>query len=130
VGLHRGAERLQHRVLHGGQQPQWGKSLLSPGNLSTDLNLQKIMFMEHDSSNCCFLDLAPTALACFMYKQPSYVLSLDVRVHFCDCRKRLCDSPPEDPNYQPLPEERPGGFNWGEAGRRLANDENAPDGDL
>jgi len=50
----------------------------------------------------------------------------------CCCRKRLCDSPPEDPNYQTLPEERerPGGFNWGE-GRRLAGDgENVPDNNL
>jgi len=29
--------------------------------------------------------------------------------------KRLFDGgPAQDPNYQPLPEERPGGFNWGE----------------
>ncbi|PFX31166.1 Derlin-2 [Stylophora pistillata] len=29
--------------------------------------------------------------------------------------KAIFDAPPEDPNYQPLPEEdRPGGFNWGE----------------
>jgi len=44
-------------------------------------------------------------------------------------RKRLCDSQPEDVNYQTLPEERPGGFNWGE-GRRLADDEDVPDNDL
>ena len=25
----------------------------------------------------------------------------------------LCDPAPEDPNYDPLPEERPGGFDWG-----------------
>lgn len=28
--------------------------------------------------------------------------------------KYLFESPPEDPNYNPLPEDRPGGFNWGE----------------
>ncbi|XP_013385390.1 derlin-2 isoform X2 [Lingula anatina] len=28
--------------------------------------------------------------------------------------KILLDPPQEDPNYNPLPEERPGGFNWGE----------------
>ena len=34
------------------------------------------------------------------------------------CRKAIFDAPPEDPNYQPLPEEdRPGGFNWGEGQR-------------
>jgi len=55
---------------------------------------------------------------------------LSLAVCGCYCRKRLFDSPPEDPNYQPLPEERPGGFNWGEGGRRLDNDENAPNNDL
>jgi len=28
--------------------------------------------------------------------------------------KALFDAPPDDPNYNPLPEDRPGGFNWGE----------------
>ncbi|XP_053707321.1 derlin-2 isoform X1 [Synchiropus splendidus] len=32
--------------------------------------------------------------------------------------KMLFDTPEEDPNYNPLPEERPGGFAWGE-GQRL-----------
>lgn len=27
--------------------------------------------------------------------------------------KTIMDAAPEDPNYQPLPEDRPGGFNWG-----------------
>lgn len=27
----------------------------------------------------------------------------------------------EDPVYQPLPEDRPGGFDWGAAGERGAN---------
>ncbi len=27
--------------------------------------------------------------------------------------KVLCDPAPEDPTYNPLPEERPGGFDWG-----------------
>lgn len=30
------------------------------------------------------------------------------------CRRRLFDEGPEDSNYAPLPEDRPGGFNWGE----------------
>lgn len=30
----------------------------------------------------------------------------------------LFDTPEEDANYNPLPEERPGGFPWGE-GQRL-----------
>lgn len=33
-------------------------------------------------------------------------------------RKIIFDSPEDDPNYNPLPEERPGGFDWGE-GQRL-----------
>lgn len=37
--------------------------------------------------------------------------------------KTLFDAPPEDPNYQPLPEEdRPGGFNWGEGQQVGADD--------
>lgn len=28
-------------------------------------------------------------------------------------RKTLFDPPPEDADYVPLPEERPGGFDWG-----------------
>jgi len=46
-----------------------------------------------------------------------------------NCRKRLCDSPPEDANYRALPEERPGGFNWGE-GRRFDDDQGAANNDL
>ena len=39
-------------------------------------------------------------------------------------RKAIFDAPPEDPNYQPLPEEdRPGGFNWGEGQRVGAEQE-------
>ena len=50
--------------------------------------------------------------------------------HFCMCqeilhplplcvslRKMLFDTPEEDANYNPLPEERPGGFAWGEGQR-------------
>ena len=29
-------------------------------------------------------------------------------------RKWLFDAQPEDPDYNPLPEERPGGFDWGD----------------
>lgn len=37
--------------------------------------------------------------------------------------KTMFDSPPEDPDYIPLPEERPGGYNWGgENEQRPAND--------
>ena len=30
--------------------------------------------------------------------------------------KVIFDGAPEDPNYNPLPEERPGGFEWGAGG--------------
>ena len=33
-------------------------------------------------------------------------------------RKLLFDGPQNDPNYAPLPEDRPGGFDWGD-GRPL-----------
>lgn len=37
--------------------------------------------------------------------------------------RTLFDGEPEDPNYNPLPEERPGGFDWGAAGENAgAND--------
>lgn len=36
--------------------------------------------------------------------------------------KVLCDPAPEDPNYAPVPEERPGGFEWG--GGAVNNDNN------
>lgn len=29
-------------------------------------------------------------------------------------RKTLFDAHPEDPDYTPPPEDRPGGFNWGQ----------------
>lgn len=35
---------------------------------------------------------------------------------FYHFRKSLFDTQ-EDPDYNPLPEERPGGFNWGEGQR-------------
>ena len=34
----------------------------------------------------------------------------------------LFDAAPEDPNYNPLPEERPGGFDWGAGGARENGD--------
>ena len=34
----------------------------------------------------------------------------------------LFDGEPEDPNYNPLPEERPGGFDWGAAGDNAGAD--------
>ena len=36
--------------------------------------------------------------------------------------KVLCDPAPEDPGYVPLPEDRPGGFDWGAA--QLRGEEN------
>ena len=31
-----------------------------------------------------------------------------------NCRKTIFDRAPVDPDYVPLPEDRPGGFNWGD----------------
>jgi len=36
--------------------------------------------------------------------------------------RTLFDGEPEDPNYNPLPEERPGGFDWGAAGDNAGAD--------
>ncbi|KAL7987031.1 hypothetical protein Chor_005950 [Crotalus horridus] len=45
-------------------------------------------------------------------------VSLDEYPEFKSIMKLIFDTPEEDPNYNPLPEERPGGFAWGE-GQRL-----------
>lgn len=37
-------------------------------------------------------------------------------------RKYLFDPVPDDPNYNPLPDERPGGFEWGQ-GQRVARED-------
>lgn len=36
-------------------------------------------------------------------------------------RRNLLDEYPEDPDYTPLMEDRPGGFNWGAAGAPQVN---------
>ena len=38
--------------------------------------------------------------------------------------KVLCDEAPEDPNYAPPPEERPGGYDWGQGGAQDQGDNN------
>ncbi|KAK2171143.1 hypothetical protein NP493_1099g00017 [Ridgeia piscesae] len=38
--------------------------------------------------------------------------------------KKIFDAQPDDPSYNPLPEERPGGFAWGEGARVGGNDDN------
>jgi hypothetical protein len=45
--------------------------------------------------------------------------------HICLPRKYLIDHHHDDPNYDPLPEDRPGGFNWGE-GQQLGENQNQP----
>ena len=55
---------------------------------------------------------------CYWKASHYYVLSV------CLCfRKYIIDSHNEDPNYNPLPEDRPGGFDWGQ-GQQLNNAEN------
>lgn len=44
--------------------------------------------------------------------------ALNIYIYILFNRKLIFDTPEEDPNYNPLPEERPGGFAWGE-GQRL-----------
>lgn len=41
---------------------------------------------------------------------------IDPLHHSCTLflRKTIFDGLPADPNYQPFPEDRPGGFHWGE----------------
>lgn len=42
-------------------------------------------------------------------------LMRSISMHFFSLsRRKLFDEAPEDNNYAPLPEDRPGGFNWGE----------------
>ena len=43
--------------------------------------------------------------------------------------KVIFDGTPEDPNYNPLPEERPGGFEWGAGGENGRANNNLADGD-
>lgn len=38
-------------------------------------------------------------------------------------RKSLFDAHVEDPDYHPLPEERPGGFEWGENRNQAQNNQ-------
>ena len=42
--------------------------------------------------------------------------------------KAIFDPVTEDPNYNPLPEERPGGFDWGNAGAGDAGNEDRGEG--
>lgn len=39
---------------------------------------------------------------------------IDIRAIFSRCRQKLFNEIHDDINYSPLPEDRPGGFNWGE----------------
>ena len=41
----------------------------------------------------------------------------------------IFDAEPEDPNYNPLPEERPGGFEWGAGGENARANNNLADGE-
>ena len=44
----------------------------------------------------------------------SFVLKSNCLFYF---RKSLLETPEQDANYDPLPEERPGGFDWGQGER-------------
>lgn len=47
-----------------------------------------------------------------------FIVFMKLTVPILSCSKMLFDTAEEDANYNPLPEERPGGFAWGE-GQRL-----------
>lgn len=56
----------------------------------------------------------------------AYKIYLHISLGCISCRKTLLDTAPEDPNYNPLPEEeRPGGYDWGED-QRPQNEEDQP----
>lgn len=55
-----------------------------------------------------------------------FILYKKLKFYMFSTRKWLFDMPPEDPDYNPLPEEeRPGGFNWGEGVPAGGVEENA-----
>lgn len=76
--------------------------------------------IHHVSSSQCFCGSNRTGPS-LSPSVPSRSVDLlfDFLFELCvSCRKMLFDTPEEDANYNPLPEERPGGFAWGE-GQRL-----------
>ena len=67
----------------------------------------------------------PTILRVSVRILTSHIILGDISTYLCLCKpntttlfllQTLFDGEPEDPNYNPLPEERPGGFDWGAAG--------------
>lgn len=49
---------------------------------------------------------------------------ISTKIFMLFCRTYLFEGAPEDPNYNPLPEDRPGGFNWGEQQNRQEDGQN------
>ena len=59
----------------------------------------------------------------YILKDIPIFLSYCILIYLLVFSKWIFDGPVEDPDYAPLPEERPGGFAWGE-GERLGRPEN------
>lgn len=51
-------------------------------------------------------------------------MSISTKIFMLFYRTYLFEGAPEDPNYNPLPEDRPGGFNWGEQQNRQEDGQN------
>lgn len=60
------------------------------------------------------LGLSIFQFCCFIYFFQSIIV----------LRRSLFDPPPEDTDYQRLPEEQPGGFQWGRQANENQNNEN------
>ena len=65
--------------------------------------------------------------AIFLKKIRIYIFDLNLFVRRFFLRKLLFDTHNEDPLYNPAPDERPGGFDWGGAGAPGAADAAAAD---
>lgn len=52
------------------------------------------------------------------------LMFISTNIFMLFCRTYLFEGAPEDPNYNPLPEDRPGGFNWGEPQNRQEDGQN------
>lgn len=66
------------------------------------LKTPQILWVESDKTLICFHEIS----LCHPIRSNKLPCSSD--------RKTLFDAHTEDPNYTPLPEDRPGGFNWGQ----------------
>lgn len=66
-------------------------------------------------------------ISCSLLFKKKYIFDLNLLVRRFFLRKLLFDTHIEDPLYNPAPDERPGGFDWGGAGAPGAADAAAAD---